>query len=76
MFILLSLLYSVTLFLNAFVVLDDKRFLNRVGLPLRTEHRSYLSPANRKIVEMISIVRTLELPLIAVNILFIIYELF
>lgn len=76
MFILLSLLYSVVLFLNAFVILDNRRFLSRVGLPLSTEHRQLLPPASKKVVEIISIVRALELPLIALNILFIIYELF
>lgn len=76
MFGLISLLYSVILVLNAFVILDDRRFLSRIGLPLRKEHRSVLSPTCIKIVEVIAVVRTLEVPLIAANILFMVYELF
>ncbi|ELA41891.1 uncharacterized protein VICG_01075 [Vittaforma corneae ATCC 50505] len=76
MFGLISLLYSVVLILNAFIILDDRRFLSRIGLSLRKEHRSALHPTNRKIVEVIAMVKTLEIPLVAANILFMIYELF
>lgn len=76
MFFLLSLLYSIALIINSVVILDERRFLNKLKLPLSKIHRSSLPPANQKIVEIISILRTLELPLIVVNILFVVYEMF
>jgi len=45
-------------------------------LPLAEEHRVSLSPTKRKIVDSIKAIRTVcEVPLIAVNVFFIIYEL-
>lgn len=75
MFGLLSLLYSAVLFINAIVILNDKRFLNRVCLPLSNDYRNNLSPKLRKIVDFINAIRTVfEIPLIGFNIFFIIYE--
>lgn len=76
MFGLLSLLYAFSFFANGIVILNQTRFLNKICLPLDEEHRNMLSPAKRKIVDSIKTIRTVcELPLIALNIFFIIYEM-
>lgn len=73
---LLSLIYSFVFLLNSVVILNEKRFLDRVCLPLNKEQRSTLPKANRKLVEFIIMVRTVfEFPLIFLNIVFIVYEL-
>lgn len=76
MFGLFSLAYAIVFLLNSAVILNERRFLDRVCLPLSPEHRSRLGPGARKIVEFINAIRTVfELPLIALNVFFIVYEL-
>lgn len=76
MFGLLSLAYAIIFMLNSIVILNEKRFLNRVCLPLSSEHRSYLDKRLSKVVDFLNAVRTVfEIPLIALNIFFIVYEL-
>jgi hypothetical protein len=76
MFGILSLIYSFSFLANGIVILNQNRFLNKICLPLGEQHRNMLSPAKRKIVDLIKAVRTVcELPLIALNIFFIIYEI-
>ncbi|KAI4292701.1 immediate early response 3-interacting protein 1 [Pancytospora philotis] len=77
MFGVLSLVYSFVFFLNAVVILNDKRFLARVRLPLAPECRASLGPQRQKVVDIVNTIRTVfELPLIAINILCIVYEVF
>ncbi|EOB11680.1 Protein transport protein YOS1 [Nosema bombycis CQ1] len=76
MFGLFSILYGFLLLANAIVILDDKRFLTRVCLPLSPEHRGKLGENRRKIVDLINAVRTvMKIPLIVLNIICIVYEL-
>lgn len=68
--------YGFLLLGNAIVILDDKRFLSKMGLPLAQEHRNLLGEKRRKLVDMINGIRTiLRIPLIIVNIICILYEL-
>lgn len=68
--------YGFLLIGNALVILDDKRFLSKIGLPLSQEHRNFLGEKRKKIVDLLNGLRTvLRIPLIIVNILCIIYEL-
>lgn len=77
MFGIFTLLYSIVFFLNALVILHDKRFLTHIRLPLSAEHRAYIGPRRQKIVDIINTVRTVfELPLIIINLVYIIYEIF
>ncbi|ORD94268.1 hypothetical protein ECANGB1_2795 [Enterospora canceri] len=77
MFGVFSILYAVVLFLDAVVILDNRRVLTCLRLPLDKEHRATLSPIRRRLVEMIVGVRTVvEFPLLFLNCLYIIYELF
>lgn len=77
MFGLLSLVYSFIFFLNGVIILNNKRFLSRIRLPLAPENRMYLSPQRQKIVDMINAARAVfEIPLLVINILCIVYEIF
>ena len=77
MFGLFSLIYSAIFFLNGVVILSDARFLSHVRLPLAQEHRVYLTPGRQKVVDMINTTRTVfEIPLMGINILCIVYEVF
>lgn len=76
MFGLISILYALVFFLNGIVILNERRFLNKVCLPLSPDHRGYLTPFQSKIVEFINVTRTVfEIPLLFVNAPFVIYEL-
>lgn len=77
MFGLMSILYGVLFLLNSVAILDDKRFLSRVGLPLSPEARGVLGPGRRKVVDLIRAIRTvMKIPLIALNTACITYEIF
>ncbi|WUR02900.1 protein transport protein YOS1 [Vairimorpha necatrix] len=76
MFGLFTMFYGFILLANSVVILDDKRFLSKIGLPLGQENRSLLGEKRQKVVDMINGIRTvLRIPLIIVNIICIIYEL-
>ena len=76
MFGLISLIYALAFFANGIAILNESRFLNKVCLPLSEDHRATLSPTKRKIVDSIKTIRTVcEVPLIALNIFFIFYEI-
>lgn len=76
MFGLLSLVYSFAFLANGIVILNQNRFLNKICLPLSEEHRATLSPTKRKVVDSIKTIRTVcEVPLIALNVFFIVYEI-
>lgn len=77
MFGLFSLIYSCIFFLNALVILNDRRFLSRIRLPLDSESRKFLGPERQRIVDMINAAKTIfEIPLIIANALCIVYEIF
>ena len=77
MFGLFSIFYSFALFLNAVVVLDNKRVLAPLKLPLDPEHRNKLSSFRKRIVELINLTRTMfEFPLLIINCIYILYEMF
>lgn len=76
MFGLLGLFYGFLLLANSIVILDDKRFLTRICLPLSQDHRGKLGMKRRKLVDLINAVRTvMRIPLIILNIICILYEL-
>ncbi|RIA93545.1 Yos1-like protein [Glomus cerebriforme] len=72
-----QIIYVILLVINAIAVLNEERFLARIGLG------SHLEPGygdvtsfKSKIINLISAVRTLmRIPLIGLNILVIIYEI-
>lgn len=77
MFGFLTLFYAGLFFLNAIVILNRRRFLNKMKLPLAYEHRIYLGPSRQRLVDFINTTRTVfEIPLIFFNILCIAYEVF
>lgn len=77
MFGFFTLLYACILFSNSIVILNEKRFLRRVGLPLDPEARKYLGKTSLKIVYLLKIARTMmRIPLIVLNIVCILYEVF
>lgn len=77
MFGILKLVYSFIFFCNALMILNDARFLSKIGLPLKQEAKSCLGPTRSKIVDLIKAVRTVVgLPLIGINLVCIIYEIF
>lgn len=77
MFGLMSAVYGILFLLNSVVILDEKRFLSRVGLPLSPEARGALGPGRRKIVDLIGAIKTvMKIPLMVLNIMCIIYETF
>ncbi len=76
MFGIILIIYAIVLQANSVVILNEKRFLNRIGLPLSSEHRHKLGPTAGKIVDFINSIRTVfEIPLIFTNVFFLIYEL-
>ncbi|KAI5168416.1 immediate early response 3-interacting protein 1 [Pancytospora epiphaga] len=76
MFGLLSLFYSFIFFINGLVILNDKRFLSRIKLPLAPECRLRISPERQKIVDIINGLRAVfEFPLLALNLFCILYEI-
>ena len=77
MFGLFTVLYGVVMILNATSILNDHRFLSQLKLPLASEHRQRLSPSRQRIAETISATRMVfEVPLIVINICYILYEVF
>lgn len=75
MFGLMSMLYGVLFVLNSVVILDEKRFLSRIGLPLAPECRGSLGPGRRKVVDLLRAIRTvMRIPLIILNVMCIVYE--
>jgi immediate early response 3-interacting protein 1 len=76
MFGLFTMFYGFLLLGNAVVILDDKRFLSRIGLPLAQENRKFLGEKRQKMVDMINSIRVvLRIPLIILNIICIFYEI-
>ncbi|ELA48197.1 hypothetical protein VCUG_00238 [Vavraia culicis subsp. floridensis] len=77
MFSVFRILYSFIFFINTIVILNEYRFLGKLGLPLQPEYRSNLSKTRQKIVDLIKAVRTVcSIPLIFLNVLGIVYEIF
>ncbi|KRH94506.1 hypothetical protein M153_235000268 [Pseudoloma neurophilia] len=77
MFGLLRLVYSFIFLCNSIVILDRTRFLDKIGLPLEYTHRTKLTQFQCKIIDVIKAIRTVcGIPLIIMNILGIIYEIF
>lgn len=77
MFGLTSIMYGVLFTLNALVILDEKRFLSKIGLPLSPESRNILGPGRKKLVDLLRAIRVvMVIPLILLNIVFMLYELF
>lgn len=76
MFGLFKMFYGFLLLANAVVILDDKRFLSKIGLPLAQENRKFLGETRARIVDMINGMRVImRIPLIIVNLLCIFYEI-
>lgn len=76
MFGLFKMFYGFLLLSNAVVILDDKRFLSKIGLPLAPENRKYLGETRARIVDMINGMRViLRIPLIVINLICIFYEI-
>ncbi|KAH9410828.1 yos1-like protein [Ordospora pajunii] len=77
MFGIMTIAYGALFLLNAVVILDDRRFLSRVGLPLSPDARHTLGPSRKKMVELVRAVKTVtKIPLIILNTLCITYEIF
>ncbi|KAI8979682.1 Yos1-like protein [Mycotypha africana] len=74
-----QLLYVLLCFINAIAVLSEDRFLARIGWTAQPDAgfgQEQGQTIKHKIVNLISAVRTLmRIPLIAINIVVIIYEL-
>ncbi|CDH52007.1 predicted protein [Lichtheimia corymbifera JMRC:FSU:9682] len=75
-----QLFYAILLFINAIAVLSEERFLARIGWSAQVADPGFgmehTQSVKYKIVNLISAVRTLmRIPLIAINIVVIIYEL-
>ncbi|TBU12554.1 putative Yos1-like protein transport protein [Hamiltosporidium tvaerminnensis] len=77
MFGITKIFYSLIFFANSLVILNEMRFLAKLGLPLKPEARGSLSGTRRKIVDLLRASRTLlRIPLIFINLLCILYEVF
>lgn len=77
MFGFLKIFYALVFMANSVAILNEKRFLTRIGLPLSTEARLSLGSTRLKIVDLLRGVRTMvTIPLIFVNCVCILYELF
>ncbi|ORY66144.1 Yos1-like protein [Pseudomassariella vexata] len=76
-----NLIYTCVLLINAIAVLSEDRFLARIGYSSSTYDPAFGAGAEAqsmkgKVVNLISSVRTLtRIPLIAVNVVIILYEL-
>ncbi|KAI9017609.1 Yos1-like protein [Gaertneriomyces semiglobifer] len=74
-----TLFYVILLFINAIAILHEERFLSRIGLGTNAQQSQFGDQSNSvkfRIINLISAVRTLlRFPLVAVNILVIVYEL-
>ncbi|KAJ3297053.1 Yos1-like protein [Rhizoclosmatium globosum] len=74
-----TLFYVSVLLVNAIAILNEQRFLARIGLSEQAYQQSNFGneqTVTLKVINLISAVRTLlRIPLIVVNILIIVYEL-
>ncbi|KAI7850545.1 Yos1-like protein [Circinella umbellata] len=74
-----QLFYAILLFINAIAVLSEERFLARIGWSAQVDPGFGVEQSQSvkyKIVNLISAVRTLmRIPLIAINVVVIVYEL-
>lgn len=71
-----TLLYVSVLSINGVAILNEDRFLSRIGLGSRRSSYEDITSIKSKIVNLISAVRTLlRFPLIILNLVLIIYEL-
>ncbi|KAI3620315.1 hypothetical protein CBS9595_002282 [Malassezia furfur] len=75
-----TIFYMALLLINAIAILNEERFLNRVGWSNNSRSMSFDTDSEAgvktRLVNLISAVRVLlRIPLIVVNILVIIYEL-
>ncbi|RHZ68892.1 hypothetical protein Glove_292g23 [Diversispora epigaea] len=73
-----QILYVILLIINAMAVLNEERFLARIGMSTQNESGFGTEGPSFKsnIINLISAVRTLmRIPLIAVNVIVIIYEI-
>ncbi|KAI3628486.1 hypothetical protein CBS14141_000189 [Malassezia furfur] len=75
-----TIFYTALLLINAIAILNEERFLNRVGWSNNSRSMSFDTDSDAgvktRLVNLISAVRVLlRIPLIVVNILVIIYEL-
>lgn len=76
MFGLFTFFYAFILLANCVVILNEKRFLRRVGLPLDSDSRKFLGMSRLKLVDLLRLTRTmLRIPLIVINIVCICYEM-
>ncbi|RVD93070.1 hypothetical protein TUBRATIS_004060 [Tubulinosema ratisbonensis] len=74
---LLSLCSACIFFLNGITILNNQRFLRRIGLPLDPEARKNLSPTKAKLVDLIKLTKGIAtIPLIFLNLILIFYESF
>ncbi|KAI8341500.1 Yos1-like protein [Chlamydoabsidia padenii] len=74
-----QLFYVLLFFINSIAVLSEDRFLARIGWSAQMEPNGFGGDSQSvkyKIINLISAVRTLmRIPLVAVNIVVIVYEL-
>ncbi|KAJ3050752.1 hypothetical protein HK097_008254 [Rhizophlyctis rosea] len=74
-----TLFYVILLFINAIAVLHEERFLARIGMGQTSQQQQFGDPSNSiryKIINLMSAIRTLlRFPLVAINIIVIVYEL-
>ncbi|TPX70843.1 hypothetical protein SpCBS45565_g01419 [Spizellomyces sp. 'palustris'] len=74
-----TLLYVGILFINAIAILHEERFLARIGLGQSSHQTQFGDQTNTvkyKVINLISAIRTLlRFPLVAINIIVIVYEL-
>ncbi|CAO3609189.1 unnamed protein product [Cunninghamella blakesleeana] len=75
-----QLFYALLFFINGIAVLSEDRFLARIGWSAQMEQNGFGGDQTQsfkyKIITLISAVRTLmRIPLIAINIVVILYEL-
>ncbi|SAM09341.1 hypothetical protein [Absidia glauca] len=76
-----QLFYALLFFINGIAVLSEDRFLARIGWSAQMEPNGFSGDpqsqsVKHKIIHLISAVRTLmRIPLIAINIVVIVYEL-
>lgn len=77
MFGVFKLAYALIMLVNSMVILNEKRFLRKVGLPLDHEARKCLGHTRAKVARLLRIIRTTtRIPLIILNIVCILYEIF
>ncbi|KAI8821457.1 Yos1-like protein [Fimicolochytrium jonesii] len=74
-----TLFYVILLLINAVAILHEERFLARIGLAHSSSQAQFgdqTQTVKYKIINLISAIRTLlRFPLVAINIVIIVYEL-